>query len=199
MTTDILLSSEDVLVIGPPTQITVDLDIGAKGERGSRIFSYEESDPAIGMSEIGQSPIPYDMYVSLSKSNEYLTAYQYVSNFPTQGYTWKKVFNFYPRQYRKNAPLIFNDGVAEKTIIVTEITPLNELADINAENFSVNYNIENQNPVASSIESISFGPGENDFLTLTISIKALEYQNETWIPLNSGEEGRIVHLDIRVV
>lgn len=199
MTTDVLLSTDDVLVVGPPTQITVDLDIGAKGERGSRFFSYDDSNPETGMSEIGQDPAPYDMYVSLDKTSEYLTAYQYVSNFPSQGYIWKKVFSFYPRQYRKNVPLIFNDGLAQKTIIVTEITPLDELADISAENFSVNYNIENQNPISSSIESISFGPGDEDFLTLTINIKALEYQSGSWIPLNSGEEGRIVHLDIRVV
>jgi hypothetical protein len=199
MTTSVLLSTEDVLVVGPPTSIEVDLDIGAKGERGSRIFSYEESDPAVGMSAIGQDTIPYDMYVSLDKNNEYLTAYQYVSNFPSQGYTWKKVFNFYPRQYRKNVPIIFNDGIGQKTIIVTEITPLNDLANINAENFSINYSIEYQNPIASSIESISFGPGLDDFLNLTINIKALEYKNESWIPLNSVEEGIIVHFDIRVV
>ncbi|NDB60725.1 hypothetical protein EB001_20110 [bacterium] len=199
MTTSVLLSTEDVLVVGPPTSIEVDLDIGAKGERGSRIFSYEESDPAVGMSAIGQDTIPYDMYVSLDKNNEYLTAYQYVSNFPSQGYTWKKVFNFYPRQYRKNVPIIFNDGIGQKTIIVTEITPLNDLANINAENFSINYSIEYQNPIASSIESISFGPGLDDFLNLTINIKALEYKNESWIPLNSVGEGIIVHFDIRVV
>jgi len=199
MTTDVLLSTEDILVVGPPTEITVDLDIGAKGERGSRFFSYDDSNPETGMSDIGQSPVPYDMYVSLDKTNEYLTAYQYVSNFPEQGYIWKKVFSFYPRQYRKNVPLIFNNGLAQKTIIVTEITPLDELAGINAENFSVNYNIENQNPISSSIESISFGPGDEDFLTLTINIKALEYQDGSWTPLNSGEEGRVVHLDIRVV
>ena len=111
----------------------------------------------------------------------------------------EKVFNFYPRQYRKNVPIIFNDGIGQKTIIVTEITPLNDLANINAENFSINYSIEYQNPIASSIESISFGPGLDDFLNLTINIKALEYKNESWIPLNSVGEGIIVHFDIRVV
>lgn len=204
MAPEIILSSEDLLVIGPPSQITVDLDLGAKGERGSRIFSYDESDPAVGMSAIGQPAIPYDMYINLKRGDEYLTAYQYVST-PGIGYSWEKVFNFYPRQYRKNILLPFVNGVGTKTIVLTEILPLSETAAIEAENFSINYSIENQNPVATSIDSISIGPGEDDFLNLTVVIKALEYKNDSWIPLGSDDEvgtnigSRIVHLDIRVV
>lgn len=198
MTPEVLLSSEDLLVIGPPSEITVDLDLGAKGERGSRIFSYDDPDPIIGMSEIAQTAIPYDIYVNLKRGDDYLTAYQYIS-IPGVGYSWEKIFNFYPRQYRKNFPLVFNDGVATKTIVVTEILPLNEVAGIEAENFSINYNIENPNPIATSIDSISLEPGLDDFLNLTIVINALEYEDGSWTPLSSGEEGRIIHLDIRVV
>lgn len=206
MTTEVLLSTEDLLVVGPPTQINVDLDLGAKGERGSRIFSYDEPDPSIGMSDIEQTPVAYDVYVNTKQGEEYLTAYQYVW-VPSVGYSWEKVFNFYPRQYRKNILIPFNNGVATKTIVVTEIIPLSELSTISAENFSITYGIESQNPIASSISSISLGPDpETDFVSLTFTINALEYKNNSWIPLGSDDEdddlnigSRIVHLDIRVV
>lgn len=205
MTPDVLLSSEDLLVIGPPSQLNIDLDLGAKGERGSRIFSYDEPDPTVGMSEINQTPTPYDMYINLKRGDEYLTAYQYVST-PGIGYSWEKVFNFYPRQYRKNSLIPFTNGIATKNIILTEILPLSEVAAIEAENFSINYNIENQNPIATSINSISIYPDpDTDLLTLVLVISALEYKNDSWIPLGSDDEegsnigSRIVHLDIRVV
>lgn len=206
MTNNVLLSTEDILVVGPPTTLEVELDIGAKGERGSRIFSYDEPDPSLGMSEIDQEPVAYDMYVNTKQGEEYLTAYQYVWT-PSVGYSWEKVFNFYPRQYRRNVLLPFNNGVATKTIVVTEVIPLSEMATINAENFSINYSIESQTPVASSISSISLGPDpETDFVSLTFIINALEYKDNSWIPLGSDDEdddlnigSRIVHLDIRVV
>jgi hypothetical protein len=201
--TDVLLSTEDLLVIGPPSQITVDLDLGAKGERGSRIFSYILSDPILGMEEIGQTPIAYDMYISLDRTgSEYLTVYQYVSN-GIGGYEWQKVFNFYPNELRKNYQLSFTEGIAIKTINVTDIIPLSLVSTVEAENFNIVYSIENQNPIATSIDSVSVVVDEEtEFINLEITIKAIEYKDNSWVAINPSNEDtgiRIVHLDIRVV
>lgn len=196
---EVLVSSEDLLVLGPPATIEVDLDIGARGQRGSQIF-LNMGKP----SEVFEgTPLPYDLYFNLNPGDsEYLNVYQYIT-LPGIGNTWAKVFKIFPNELRKNYSLEFINGLATKTINVTDIIPLSLVATIEAENFNIVYSIENQNPIASSIDSISIYPDEETgFINLEISIKALEYKNNAWIPLGSseGDTGtRITHLDIRVV
>jgi hypothetical protein len=199
MTPEVLLSTEDLLVIGPPSEITVDLDIGAKGQRGSQIF-LDMGKP----SEVFEgTPLPYDLYFNLNPlDSEYLNVYQYIS-VPVVGGSWVKVFKIFPNELRKNYSLDFNDGTAIKVINVTDILPLSLVSTVDAENFNIVYSIENQNPVASSIDSVSVVVDEEtEFINLEITIKALEYKNNAWIPLGSseGDTGtRTTHLDIRVV
>lgn len=196
---EVLLSTEDLLVIGPPSEITVDLDIGAKGQRGSQIF-LDMGKP----SEVFEgTPLPYDLYFNLNPlDSEYLNVYQYIS-VPIVGGSWVKVFKIFPNELRKNYTLDFNEGTAVKVINVTDILPLSLVATVDAENFNIVYSIENQNPIASSIDSVSVVVDEEtEFINLEIVIKAIEYKNNAWIPLGSseGDTGtRIAHFDIRVV
>ena len=199
MTTDVLISTDDILVVGPPTQITVDLDIGAKGQRGSQIFL----DMGKPSEVFDGTPLPYDLFINLNPSDsEYLNVYQYVS-VPVIGGTWVKAFKIFPNELKKNYVLDFINGTATKVINVTDILPLSLVSTVQSENFNITYSIENQNPVASSIDSISVVVDEEtEFINLEIVIKAVEYKNSSWIPLGSseGDTGtRITHFDIRVV
>ena len=36
--TDIVLSNEDITILGPPSTIELSVDIGPQGDRGSQIF-----------------------------------------------------------------------------------------------------------------------------------------------------------------
>lgn len=194
MTTEVLLSTEDVLVVGPPTTIEVDLDIGQKGQRGSQIFL------GIGKpTEVFEgTPLPYDLFFNLNPlDSEYLTVYQFIS-VPVLGGTWQKVFKIFPNELRKNYALDFVDGVAIKTINVTDILPLSLIGSLpEPENFNIVYSIENQNPLSTSIDSIQVVPdAETEFINLVITLKAIEYDQGSWSNISGT---RTVHLDIRVV
>ena len=194
MTTDVSLSTDDVLVVGPPTQITVDLDIGAKGQRGSQIFL----DMGKPSEVFDGTPLPYDLFFNLNPlDSEYLTVYQYVS-VPVLGGTWVKVFKIFPNELRKNYPVSFVDGVAVKTINVTDILPLSLIGSIpEPENFNIVYSIENDNPLSTTIYSIQVvEEPETEFINLVITLKAVEYAESAWTNLQGT---RTVHLDIRVV
>jgi hypothetical protein len=147
---EVLLSTDDLLVIGPPTEITVDLDLGAKGQRGSQIF-LDMGKP----SEVFEgTPLPYDLYFNLNPlDSEYLYVYQYVS-VPVIGGTWVQVFKIFPNELKKNYALSFIEGTATKVINVTDILPLSLVSTVESENFNITYSVENQNPVASSIDYI---------------------------------------------
>ena len=57
---DVLLSNDDVTVLGPPSVVEVLVDIGPSGTRGSQVF-VGVGDPNI--ISIGQTPLLNDLYI----------------------------------------------------------------------------------------------------------------------------------------
>lgn len=186
---EVLVSSEDLLVLGGPSQVEVDLDIGATGQRGSRIFVYDAKPDMDFVLE--NDVIPYDLYINVKENdNEYKNLYQYVSN-PVTGGEWEKLFSLDPNQFNQNVQLVFNSGEAEQIIAISAISTFT----LDAEHFSVTYSLENQNPLATSIDSITVQP-VGDVYQLVILIKAIEYSEGSWVPLEGTRTG---HFNIRVV
>jgi hypothetical protein len=162
---DVLLSNDDVTVLGPPDIIEVLVDIGPTGTRGSQVFA-GIGDPNI--IEIGQTPILNDLYINASPGENYGYMYQYVSQ--PGGNTWIEILSVNPTIYSKNYLTTFTSGVAEIVIPVSDIITITG-APLSAENFSIQYSISHDNPVASSI-TIPALAGNN----LVINLKAVEHR-----------------------
>ena len=188
---DALLSNDEILVVGPPAKIEVDLDLGAKGDRGSRIFVGDRKPDNTFVTD--NNVLTYDLYINLAPTdNEYKNLYQYISN-PITGGEWVRLLSLDPNQFNQNIQLVFNNGEAEQIIAVAAIAPQN--FTLEAEHFSVTYSIENQNPLATSIDSITVQE-VGDVYQLVILIKAIEYSEGSWVPLVGTRTG---HFNIRVV
>ena len=194
---DVTFSNNDILVVGPPSKLTVDLDIGAKGQRGSQIFFGTEK-PITFDQFPENAPLPYDLYFNLGPlDDEYLSVYQYI-NVPGVGLTWEKTFKIFPNELRKNYSFEFVNGIATKTInIAADILPLNLVGSMpEADNFNVVYTIENDKPVSAATEiQVGINPLTN-YLELTLTLNAIQYNSGVWENLVGT---RTVHLDIRVV
>jgi hypothetical protein len=162
---DVLLSNDDVTVLGPPDIIEVLVDIGPTGTRGSQVFA-GIGDPNI--IEIGQTPILNDLYINASPGENYGYMYQYVSQ--PGGNTWIEILSVNPTIYSKNYLTTFTSGVAEIVIPVSDIITITG-APLSAENFSIQYSISHDNPVASSM-TIPALAGNN----LVINLKAVEHR-----------------------
>lgn len=188
---DVLLSNDELLVVGPPSKIEVDLDLGATGQRGSRIFVGDGKPDSIFVTV--NDVLAYDLYINLEETDsEYKYVYQYISN-PVTGGEWVRLLSLDPNQFNQNIQLVFNDGEAEQIIAVAAIAPQN--LTLEAEHFSVTYSIENQNPLATSIDSVTVQE-VGDVYQLVILIKAIEYSEGSWVPLAGTRTG---HFNIRVV
>jgi len=188
---DVLLSNDELLVVGPPSKIEVDLDLGATGQRGSRIFVGDGKPDNAFVTD--NDVLAYDLYINLEETDsEYKYAYQYISN-PVTGGEWVRLLSLDPNQFNQNTQLTFNNGEAEQIIAVAAIAPQN--LTLEAEHFSVTYSIENQNPLATSIDSITVQE-IGDVYQLVILIKAIEYSEGSWVPLDGTRTG---HFNIRVV
>jgi len=184
--TDVLLSNEDITILGPPSTIELSIDIGPQGDRGSQIF-VGVGDP--NTITIGQTVELNDMYINTSPGPDYGYMYQYRSE--PGGNVWVETLRINPTIYSKNILTTYTDGVAEITIPINEIVTASGIA-LEASNFNVQYSISHTNPIASSMSIPELTSGEN----LVIDFKAVESSSGTWSNL-SGEV--VTHIFISIV
>jgi hypothetical protein len=195
---NVLLSNDDITVLGPPETLELQLDIGAQGTRGSKFFvgsgdpNAQTSSGTLG----GQTLQLNDLYLNASPSATYGYIYQYVAE--PGGNVWVEVLDINPTIYSNNYITTFEDGDAQIVIPVEDIITVSG-TPLTAENFNVNYSIAYANPIASSMEIPALA-GSN----LIINLHAVEYDTSTWLPL--GDTGTYTsgvevttHLQITIV
>jgi hypothetical protein len=184
---DVLLSNDDVTVLGPPNTVEVLVDIGPTGTRGSQVF-VGVGDPNVV--EIGQTPILNDLYINVSPGTDYGYMYQYVSE--PGGNTWIQILEINPTLYSQLHTTTYTDGVAQITIPISNIVTVTG-SPLSSTNFVVQYSIAHTNPTASSISVPALvGAGTN----LVLDFTAVEYNGSAWQNL---DEEVTTHLFISII
>lgn len=193
---EVLLSSDDITVLGGPSQISVDIDFGPEGQRGSQIF-VGLGNPNLITTTIGQDPIIFDMYINIDStdSDDYLFMYQYQNVSGTN--TWVKLFRLLSNYYSFNSLRTFSDGQVTINVPLINIVPLSNIANYSSEDFNIQYTISGgSNPISSSISIASILELPGGQFSLPITISAIEYDGSAWVNL-SGE--KTIHMLINVV
>jgi len=187
---DVLLSNDDVTVLGPPAIIELQLDIGAQGTRGSKFFvgagdpNTQTIDDELG----GQALLLNDLYVNVSPGSEYGYVYQYLAE--PGGNIWDEVLRLNPTVFAKNYQVTFSSGNGSITIPIADITDLSA-GSLTANNFNIQYSIVHDSPTACVINSVTKS-GTN----LVLALEAVEYTGSSWSNL---AEQVVVHLFITIV
>lgn len=183
---EVLLSNDDITVLGPPSIVELLVDIGPQGQRGSQVFVGVGDPNAI---EIGQTPKLNDLYINASPGGEYGYMYQYVSE--PGGDTWIKILDLNPVIYSKTYSANFVDGIANIIIPISDIVTVTG-SPLIADNFHINCTINNANPIALSISDISVGSTD-----LSFNLNAVESASGIWA--NLAGEGIDSYLTIAIV
>ena len=189
---DVLLNTEDVVVLGPPQTIDVLVDIGPQGTRGSKIIvgSGEPNAQTSSGVLLGTTLILNDIYIQTDPGANYGYMYQYVSQ--PGGNTWVEVLNISPAIYSAIETVSFTSGSASITIPISNIVTVTG-SPLTASNFNVKFQIEGANPIAASMEIPALaGPGTN----LVINFDAVQYSGGSWSALTGS---KTVHLFISIV
>jgi hypothetical protein len=189
---DVLLATDDLTVLGGPAEVSVDLDFGPQGDRGSLMFV---GNVKPGSFNFPETPRIYDTYINLLTSDdEYLYMYQYIAGAGGSPY-WSKLFKLIPNTYSENLARTFVNGSIQINIPIAAIVSEDQLGSYTAADFNVQCNVLNVNPV-----SIGVTVGDIEFfdnlISLPITINAIEYSEEEWSAL-AGQ--KMVHLSITVV
>ena len=189
---DVLLNTEDVVVLGPPETIDVLIDIGPQGTRGTK-FIVGSGEPNAQTSSgvlLGQTLILNDMYINVSPGQNYGYLYQYVSQ--PGGNTWTQVLHMNPAIYSAVEIVSFTTGNGSVTIPVSNIVSVTG-SPLTASNFNVQYQIEGANPIASSLEIPALAGAGTD---LVINLHASQYSGGSWSSLTGN---KTVHIFISIV
>jgi hypothetical protein len=173
---DVLLNNDDITVLGPPEIVELLVDVGATGTRGSQVFVGVGNPNII---EIGQTPLLNDLYINVSPGADYGYLYQYVSQ--PGGNLWIEVLELNPTIYSVNYVTTYTNGIAQIVIPISNIIT-STATPLSANNFSVQFSIVNDNPVAASM-SIPAIIEDSD--NLVINFKAVEHRTN----IDSGPYG----------
>lgn len=189
-----LLTNDDITVLGGPSSISVDLDFGPTGKRGS-YWIVGQGDPNDSNTEIGQTPQIQDLYLNLNSTpGEYLSIYQYQNGIGSS--SWIKLANLIPKIFSKNILVDFVDGTASINISLAEIVPQEIIGSTIATDFNIQHSVLNtESPVASGL-TIAGIIVDNGLQVLQMQIHSSQLTGGAWEDLTGQQT---VHLFISMV
>ncbi len=197
---DILLSNDDLTVFGGPETISLDLDFGPTGDRGSIIFGVQ-GDPRQSSvaSSITQDTQALDIAIDYAPSSDtYKTVFQNLTT-PGGGLQWTPLVSLKTNFYSETkGPLTPVDGkITIPPINLVDIYDISE-GTVNSSRFSIQYSIsspETSGPLATNliVKELITSQG---FLALPLEINGVEYLDGQWAPMSGP---KYVHLFITVV
>ena len=183
---DVVLDTEDLIVLGGPSSVNVDVSFGPKGDRGSLIFSVL-GDPNTNSYQIPVTPQPYDLALNTQTSDpRYLTIYQYISQDGVQN--WVELAQLLPNAGANKSLINFTAGEATLKIDVSAITDLSPI--ITPANFGVLYSIQqiaNNYPISAGFTIASAFEVIDNKNHLVISFNAVEFNNSVWSPASGSK------------
>ena len=206
---DILLSTDDLTIFGGPESVSLDLDIGPQGDRGSIIVGSNGNpqdasvNAALQLQPRYLPPAPgfdfpdginaLDIAIDYNPySTTYKTVFQRVAT-PT-GTQWKELINLKTNYYSS-----VKDVTAVNGILTIPPINLSEIADeinLTSANFSIQYSISSPTggPVSTSL--VVNDVIDSPIRALPLQIKGVEYIDDAWQPMAGPKR---VHLFITVV
>jgi hypothetical protein len=194
---EVILSTDDLMVLGGPSSINVDVNYGPAGDRGSLIFAGEGIPSSTTTTDLDAKL--FDMYINISpSSDEYMYLYQ-LTNDGVGGIQWTYLLKLVPTIYNDKKEFIFTAGSASATIPVTQIIAPGLYPNLTSSRLNIFTSItpDSNKPISSSVilGDIYLDSGNTEQWVVPVNINAIEYSG-TW---DAIEGARTVSLLISVV
>jgi hypothetical protein len=195
---DILLSNDDLTVFGGPESISLDLDIGPQGDRGSIIIASNGNPQDANVNAaIVQSLQALDIAIDSNPfSPTYKTVFQRVAT--ATGTQWTQLFNLKTNYYASIKDVTAVAGSITMIINVADIYGTSGITVASETAFNVQYSISSEEasgPLATNLIVKELNTSQG-FLALPLEIKGVEYIDDAWQPMAGPKR---VHLFITVV
>lgn len=181
---DVILSSDDLLVLGGPSSVNVDVDFGPAGVRGSRIYAVISDPRTIDPNLLPADLIPFDLGIVVTPSEpDYLKVYQKQGEDRND---WLPLYDIVPNVFSTKQTIAFESGVANAQIPVSQV--FSGLTSYAVENFALQYEIEGTAnpplPISSSY-ILNVVPVDNSQI-LNVTVTAYEFDGTAWAPVSGN-------------
>jgi hypothetical protein len=215
----VVVSSDNLTVLGGPEKIDVDLNIGAAGNRGSIFFTGLENPNTLTSQDFTQQPLLFDIYIIVDPSSDnYLQAYQYLNRDGVL--VWTPSFKISENVTAFNKVVPFSSGVGSVILDVASLglnnvtfeSFTNSFAFFNVQATISNINVE-EAPDGESLEhfpaALSVNVGDAYFdntgggdpaeypMKLPIDFKAVQFNGTSWEEVT--DKNVIIHLRVEFV
>ena len=194
---DILLSNEDLTVFGGPETISLDLDIGPQGDRGSIILASsgnpQDANVHADLMNMPEGIEALDLAIDVNEySDTYKTVFQRIAT--TSGTQWTKMISLKTNYYSSVKDETAVNGIL--TIPPINITDIANEINLTSANFSIQYSVSSSTggPLATSL--VVKEVVDSPIRALPLEIKGVEYIDNAWQPMAGLKR---VHLFITVV
>lgn len=178
---DVVVNTDDLVVLAPPTVIDVGVDFGPQGQRGATFYagSGNPNDVSVSENVFGDVIIPSegDIYINTAAGANY--GWLFIYNPKITGDDWDQVLRLNPPIYNRSIEQTFTAGITTMSIPVSSIIPAGVVVS-SPYNYVVNLTAINSDPILLTINSQSIS-GSN----LNIVIEGIKYSGGTWSALNA--------------
>jgi hypothetical protein len=195
---DILLSNDDLTVFGGPESVSLDLDIGPQGDRGSIIVGSnghpQDANVHADIMNIPEGIQALDIAIDYNPfSSTYKTVFQRIAT--ATGTQWTELFSLKTNFYSDTQTLTAANG--KLVLSPINVTQIYGGVEATSENLSIQYSISSGSggPMATKLVIKDLNTTQG-FLALPLEIEGVEYVDGSWGPLVGP---KTVHLFITVV
>ena len=178
---DVVVNTDDLVVLAPPTVIDVGVDFGPQGQRGATFYagSGNPNDSSVAENVFGDAIIPVegDIYVNTAAGANY--GWLFIYNPKISGDDWDQVLRLNPPIYTRNVEETFTAGIATISIPVADIIPPGVVVS-SPYSYVVNLTPISLDPTVLTINSQTVS-GSN----LQITVEGIKYSGGSWSALNA--------------
>lgn len=190
---EVLVNTDDLVVLGPPAVIDVGIDIGPEGQRGATFYagSGDPNDTAVSENVFGDSitPAEGDLYINTATGENY--GWLYIYNPKVSGDQWDSVLQLQPPVYSTITEQTFTAGLVTIAVDLSNILPPG-VTVASAYDFCVTMTPISSDPTILTINSQTLTATQ-----IEIVVEAIKYSSGSWSALNA--ETIDIALNITVV
>ena len=193
---DILLSNEDLTVFGGPESISLDLDIGPQGDRGSIIVGANGNPQDANVNAVIVQDIQaLDIAIDYNPySDTYKTVFQRIAT--ATGTQWTEMLSLKTNFYSAVKDVTAANG--KLTIPPINVTDIASDVNLTSASFSIQYSISSPDTAGALATNLIVKDVVDDgsIRALPLEIEGVEYDGTTWGPITGPKR---IHLFITVV
>jgi hypothetical protein len=184
MAIDTIISGEDLVVVGPPASISVSVDIGPQGERGSTFYTGIGT-PSENILSLSSAQIN-DLYINRRLGGNYGVVYKL--NAAPGGSSWQPILKFQPISHSVQKLVSFTSGTGSISIPVADFYS-NAPVNLDENTILVQATAELNNPAFISVSNKEILDVDN-VKTFIAELKGAQYSSGS-ISLISGSANPI--------